>query len=138
EQMHWAFMGVLSYCFSIAEFDYAVKYLSESGVTGTMPALVFDSNNAKHTQVMKPFIKLGIVETREESGFWPRNVQLVMKLAQDKIIVGQRGKKIKVKGFIDDSGIAENYVRVAVADFLTALARLRAWYNAQPWSKVKL
>ncbi|MEM3068479.1 MAG: hypothetical protein QXH58_01025, partial [Nitrososphaerales archaeon] len=138
EQMHWAFTKVLSYCFSIAEFDYAVKYLKESGVAGTMPSLVFNANNPKHTQVMKPFIKLGIVETREEAGFWPRNVQLVMKLAQDKIIVGQRGKKIKVKGFIDDSGLTENYVQVAVPNFLKALARLRAWYNAQPYFKVRL
>ncbi len=41
---------------------------------------------------MKPFVKLGFVETREEHGFWNRKPQIVMKLAQDKMVIGQRGK----------------------------------------------
>lgn len=138
EKMHWAFVDVLSYCFSIAEFDYAVKYLRKSGVKGNIPALTFDSSNPKHTQVMKAFLKLGIVETKGQQGFRPRNVQLVMKLAQDKIIMGQRGKKIKVKGLIDDSGLTENYVTVPAQHFIGALARLCAWFNTQPQFKVKL
>lgn len=138
EQMHWTPVKVISYCFSLAEFDYAVQYLRTSGVKGNMPALIYDSNNPQCTQLMKPYIKLGIVETREEVGFWPRNVQLVMKLAQDKIIIGNRGKKIKVKGLIDNSGVKENYIKVQASDFLEALAKLRAWYNSQPQFKIKI
>jgi len=138
EQMHWTFVPVSSYCFSIEDFDYACEYLKYSGVKPPMPALVYDSTNQQHREIMKPFIKLGIVETREEQGFWPRNVQLVMKLAQDRIIVGQRGKKIKAKGFIDESGLTENYIRLPVVDFLIGLARIRAWYNAQPQFTLKI
>lgn len=138
EQMHWTPVKVISYCFSLAEFDYAVQYLRKSGVQGNVPALTYDSTNPKCTQLMEPYIKLGIVETREEVGFWPRNVQLVMKLAQDKIIIGKRGKKIKVKGLIDDSGLRENCIKVQTLSFLEALAKLRAWYNLQPQFKVKI
>jgi hypothetical protein len=138
EHMYWAYVKVLSYCFSIASFEYAVKYLQASGVTGDMPALVFNSNNPQHLQLMKPYMKLGIVETKEETGFWTRNVQLVMKLAQDKIIIGKRGKKIKVKGFIEEGGPKESYVTVPAQDFLSTLAKLRAWFNAQQRFKLKL
>jgi hypothetical protein len=138
EQMHWVRVKVLSYRFSIALFEYAVKYLQASGVTGEMPALVFDSSNPQHLQLMEPYMKLGIVETREETGFWTRNVQLVMKLAQDKIVVGKRGKKVKVKGFIDEGGPKESYVTVPAQDFIPALVKLRAWFNAQQRFELKL
>jgi hypothetical protein len=136
--MYWTYVKLLSYRFSIASFEYAVKYLQASGVTGEMPALVFNSNNPQHLQAMEPYMKLGIVETREETGFWTRNVQMVMKLAQDKIIIGKRGKKIKVKGFIDEGGSKESYVIVPAQDFLSALAKLRSWFNTQQRFELKL
>jgi len=137
EEMHWTSVKVLSYRFSISSFEYAVKYLQASGVTGEMPALVFDSNNPQHLRVMEPYIKLGIVETKEETGFWTRNVQLVMKLAQDKITIGKRGKKVKVKGFVEEGGPKESYVKVPAQDFLSGIAKLRAWFGAQGF-EVKL
>jgi len=39
-------------------------------------------------------------------------------------------RKIKVKGFIDEGESKESYVTVPTQDFLTALAKLRTWFNA--------
>ncbi|MBC7113957.1 MAG: hypothetical protein H5T34_08110, partial [Candidatus Methanomethyliales bacterium] len=138
EQMFWTPVKLTSYCFSLAEFEHAVLYLRKSGVQGNLPALTYDANDPKCRELMEPYVKLGIVETREEVGFWSRKVQLVMKLAQDKIIIGRRGKEIKVKGLIDDSGLKENYIKVQTSSFLEALARLRAWYNSQQQFKDKI
>jgi len=114
EELTYVEIPVKYYKFSIGEFKYALDYLRYNGVQGDIPSLVYNSTNPQHNTDMKPFIKFGIVHTQVEQGFWQRNPQIVMKIAQPKVTIGTRiynGKRvnIKKKGEIVIDNNYENY-----------------------------
>jgi len=125
ERMYYVEVPVASYCFCIGEFQYASDYLRFNGVTGDIPSLIFDSNDPSHLQKMSPFIKLGIVETATEKGFWKRNPQVVLKIAQPKVTKSKRGVHAKAKGIIDSSAKCENSFLVNAKTFLERSLKLQ-------------
>lgn len=123
EQMYWAYVPIKAYIFSLGNYKYLSSYLRKSGVSGSLPSLEYNNSDSQLYEIMKPFLKLGYVETKGDHGFWTRKPQIVLKLAQDKIIIGQRGKKIKVKGIIKD-GLDGNYLLFRAKDFVEASLKI--------------
>jgi hypothetical protein len=117
EQMHWTYIPLKEYRFSLGDFKYLSNYLENSGVVGVLPGLEYNVKNIQLKSIMNPFVKLGYIETKENHGFWTRKPQIVIKLAQDKTIVGQRGKKIRMKGKIKDA-LSGSYVKIGTKEFV--------------------
>lgn len=117
EELTYVEIPVKYYKFSIGEFQYALEYLRYNGVQGDIPSLIYDSTNPQHINTMRPLIKFGIVHTQTSQGFWQRQPQIVMKIAQPMVTVGTRiyaGRKVNIKrkGEIVIDNNYENYFLV--------------------------
>ena len=77
------------------------------------------------------FIKLGIVHTKEITGFEERKPQTVMKVAQDKITESRRGKRAKAKGTILYEDTHENYLLVDAKKFVIFGERMLSYFETK-------
>ncbi|MEM2143939.1 MAG: hypothetical protein QW279_01140 [Candidatus Jordarchaeaceae archaeon] len=116
EKMFFVKVPLLSYKFSIGEFQYAKDFLKMNGFDEKIPSLVFQ-NLPSYLEKMDPILKVGFVHTTEEQGFETRKPQIALKVAQDKITTSLRGKQTKVKGIITVDNTDENYFRVPAKTF---------------------
>ena len=131
EEMRYVELPVEYYKFCIGAFKYALDYFRNNGVEGVnIPCLLYDSKDREATEIMSPFIKLGIVHTTQEAGFDTRKPQFVMKIAQPKTTISRRGMSAKVKGmltykdnheccFVVDALLFMTLSEVVVAEFKT-------------------
>ena len=119
EEMDYIELPVTRYKFCLAGFKYAVDFFEHNGVEKSdIPCLFYDSTNLEIKKRMTPYVKLGIVHTKEITGFEERKPQTVMKVAQDKITVSRRGKRAKAKGTLLYEDIHENYLLVDAKKFV--------------------
>ncbi|MBA7556730.1 hypothetical protein ES705_49447 [subsurface metagenome] len=99
EEMLYAEVPVIFYEFCLVSFKYAVEFFEHNGVRSEdIPCLVYDSSDKDLQGIMSPLIKLGMVHTKEGTGFELRKPQVVMKVSQSKTTFSRRGKRAKVKG----------------------------------------
>jgi hypothetical protein len=79
---------------------------------------------------MNPYIKFGILKTSKDHGFMDRSPQVVMKLAQDKIIE-KEGVRKKVKGvIIEDPPNYENWFKVRAKELLDCWHSIVTYYKS--------
>jgi len=116
ERLVFVEVPVMSYKFSIGEFNYAKEFLAMNGVSGTLPSLIF-MNKPSYLEKMQPILKVGFVHTTKEQGFEVRKPQCAFKLAQPKIMTSVRGRRSKIKGLIALEENYENYFVVPAQKF---------------------
>lgn len=119
EQMFFVKVPIISYKFSLGDFQYARDFLRMNGFIEEIPALIF-KNEPLYLEKMEPLLKVGFVHTTEEQGFETRKPQIALKVAQDKKTTSIRGKQTKVKGFIAIDKPDENYFRVPAKAFIAS------------------
>ncbi|MEM3572847.1 MAG: hypothetical protein QXW80_03960 [Candidatus Micrarchaeia archaeon] len=117
ERMFFVKVPLISYKFSLSEFQYAKDFLRMNGFNEEIPSLIF-KNEPSYLEKMEPILKVGFVHTTEEQGFEVRKPQIALKVAQDKITISLRGKQTKVKGIIAVDKPDENYFRVPAKKFV--------------------
>lgn len=117
ERMFFVRVPLISYKFSLGEFQYAKDFLKMNGFNEEIPSLTF-KNEPSYLERMEPVLKVGFVHTTEEQGFEARKPQIALKVAQDKVTTSLRGKQTKVKGIIEVDKPDENYFRVPARKFV--------------------
>jgi hypothetical protein len=130
EGMLYAEVPVIFYKFCLASFRYAVEFFEHNGVRSEdIPCLVYDSSDENLKDIMSPLVKLGIVHTKEGTGFEPRKPQVVMKISQNKITVSQRGKRAKVKGKLVYEKENDSYLLMDAYHFILSSDRILAEFQ---------
>lgn len=119
EEMRYVELPITRYKFCLAAFRYAVDFFERNGVKKQdIPCLFYDSAYPEINKRMSPYVKLGIVHTKEITGFEERKLQTVMKVAQDLITESKRGKRAKAKGIIIYEDEHENYLLIDAKKFV--------------------
>jgi hypothetical protein len=119
EEMKYVELPILQYKFCLAAFRYAVDFFEHNGVKKEdIPCLMYDCSFPKINEKMSPYVKLGVVHTKETTGFEERKPQAVMKIAQDLITKSKRGKMAKAKGIIIYESEHENYLLLDAREFV--------------------
>ncbi|MFX0137527.1 MAG: hypothetical protein ACFFDN_28070 [Candidatus Hodarchaeota archaeon] len=127
EGMVYLQLDVSHYSFTLKNFEYAIYYLRKSGFNYKIPSIVFDSKSENCLKFMSPSLNIGYVNTQAENNFISRDLQLVFKLTQDKIILNEFEKPIKLKGEIKEIDSKENFFKIPTRIFLKVIAKLHAW-----------
>jgi hypothetical protein len=132
EEMDYVELPVTQYKFCLAGFKYAVDFFEHNGVKKSdIPCLFYDSTYPEIKKRMIPYVKLGIVHTKEITGFEERKPQTVMKVAQDKITESRRGKRAKTKGTILYEDTHENYLFVDAKKFVIFGERMLSYFETK-------
>ena len=132
EEMKYIELPVTRYKFCLAAFKYAVDFFERNGVKKEdIPCLMYDSSYPKINEIMSPYVKLGIVHTKEITGFEERKPQTVIKIAQDKITESRRGKRAKAKGIILYEDSHENYFLIDAKKFVILGERVLSYLETK-------
>jgi hypothetical protein len=130
EEMHYVKLPIIQYKFCLAGFRYAVDFLQNNGVRkSNIPCLFYDARDATARERMEPYVKLGVVHTRRDTGFEERRLQVVIKIAQDKVVESARGKRCKPKGILIYEEQHENYLLLDVESFVVGSEALIRCYK---------
>lgn len=130
EEMLYAEVPVIFYKFCLASFRYAVEFFEHNGVRSEdIPCLVYDSSDENLKDIMSPLVKLGVVHTKEGTGFELRKPQVVMKISQNKITISQRGKRAKVKGKLVYEKGNGSYFLIDAYHFILSSQRILAEFQ---------
>jgi hypothetical protein len=124
EKFRYLSIEVRKYAFSYYGFDYAKRYFEANGVHGTLPSLVYDSEDPISRQFMDPLVKTGVIETKTSEGFERRSAQVALKLSQPKFSLTKRGVRGRAKGRILESTDGANFVVTEAADFATKIGKI--------------